>query len=113
MAKQSDQLKIAKLQKRIADEFVVRDLLLAVVNNPVLSFVGGSWAMLELQARYGQRGGTVADLVARFFEQGAGIGLVAGISTAQALSPIMPDLIKAGGEATGSVLKAVPLIGGA
>lgn len=116
MAKQSDQVKVAKIQKRMATELVIRDVLVALLNNPVLSFAGGSWAILELQERYGQHGGTVADMIAKLVEQGGGIGLVAGISTAQALSPILPDLIKAGGEAAGAVVgsigKAVPLLAG-
>jgi len=103
----TDALKIAKLQRATTQDLVVRDVVVSILGNPILGFVAGTWGILALQERYGAQAG-----FGEFFQQGAGITAVAGISTAQALSPILPDLLKAGTETVSGIARAVPMLKG-
>lgn len=101
----SDALKIARLNKKTAEMALVRDVLLALINNPLVGFVGGSAAMLSLQERYGAQDG-----IGQFFQQSGGLALVAGISTAQAISSALPSLAQMSQENVKALLPSLPAL---
>lgn len=103
---QSEQLKIAKIQKRLADQMITRDLVLAVIQNPLVTLLGGTWGLLALQDKYGTEGG-----FGEFIEKGGAFTAAAGVAAAQALGPdTLQAALKAGTETAGNLIGTIPLL---
>ena len=103
MAK-SEAVQVAKIQRQIAQDQAIRDVLVSLLSSPLLTFLGSSAGILALQERYGTQSG-----FGEFFEKGAGLTAAGGIATAQAIAPILPDLLKSGGD-VGSLMQGVKLL---
>lgn len=103
----SEQLKIARIQKQIANQLITRDLLISIIQNPLVTLLGGSWGLLALQDKYGSD-----TPFFRGIEQGVALTAVGGVAAAQALGPVLPDLVKAGSDTVNNLIGSLPLLKG-
>jgi hypothetical protein len=108
----SDAVKIAKINKRVAELEVTRSLIHDLVANPMIVFLAGSLGILEIQRKYGSEPSALDMFFPRgLIEKGGGIALVAGISTAMALGPEgIKTVAEAGTEGLKVLGSAAPLL---
>ncbi len=98
MSVASDRRAELKTQRQAAMTIAVRDVVLALVSNPMISLVLGVTAL-----EYFQRKGYGGTIVTTATEAG-----LIGVCTAQALAPSLPVLA----QGTSDVLKLVPALKG-
>lgn len=99
-ATQSEALKIAKIARSMAQAEALKAIALELIRNPVVEIVG-AYIIVE----YCQKRGLIPSLAGTFAETA-----VIGAVTIQQIAPIIPDVVKAGSETLGSLMKLIPVV---
>lgn len=104
----TEQLRIARQQRKIAQVQADRDIIMAIIKNPAIEIVG-SFVLLEVLQRNHVIGGMGTD-----FEEAACMTAVSLAVGLQQIAPLLPDIIEttgtAGSQLLGTIGKSLPLL---
>lgn len=101
----SDEVKVARQAVKIERARSDREVIIALLRNPAFEVLA-SYIILEiLQKTKFTEGGMWGNI-----EEGAAMTSIVGLIGLQQIAPLIPDIVKASGDALGALTKLVPAI---